>query len=75
MKPKRHIVWSTDTVDLSDPFQRRWYIQQILLHGRTEDIRTLNLEEVAQLLDDFSLPTHLRKLWKNFLKAKGYAIG
>jgi len=42
-KPPRHIVWSTDLLDLSDPFQRRWYIRQVLLHGRTEDIRTLDL--------------------------------
>jgi len=26
--PPVYIVWSTDQVDLSDPFQRRWYIQQ-----------------------------------------------
>ena len=73
MKPRRHIVWSTDTVDLSDPFQYRWYIQQVLQHGRAEDIGTLNLEEVAELIDDFDLPAHLRRLWKNFLKVKGYA--
>lgn len=68
MKPPRHIVWSTDRVDLSDPFQRRWYIQQVLLHGRTEDIRTLNLEEIAQVLDQLYLPLHLRRLWKAFLE-------
>jgi len=48
MKPPRRVVWSTNVVDLSDPFQRKWYIQQVLCHGRAEDIRTLNLSEVAQ---------------------------
>ena len=75
MKPQRHIVWSTDAVDLSDPFHSQWYIQQVLLHGRAEDIRTLDLQEVAQLLNDFSLPAHIRSLWQDFLKAKGYAAG
>jgi hypothetical protein len=37
-RPPNYIVWSTDRVDLSDPFQRRWYLQQVLTHGRLEDI-------------------------------------
>ena len=65
----RHVVWSTDALDLSDPFQRRWYIQQVLLHGRAQDIRSLDLGEVASLLDDLNLPPHLYKLWKAFLEA------
>jgi hypothetical protein len=66
--PPRHIVWSTDRVDLADPFQRRWYIRQVLLHGRAEDVRTLDLEEVASQLDDLHLPPHLHRLWDGFLK-------
>ena len=64
-----HVVWSTDKVDLADPFQRKWYIRQVLLHGRAEDIRTLDLEEVASLVDDLNLPPHLHKLWKSFLES------
>lgn len=71
IKPPRHIVWSTDTVDLSDPFQRRWYMRQVLLHGRAEDIRGLDLDEVAALLDDLDLPPHLHRLWKMYLEARG----
>jgi len=37
MKPRRHIVWNTIEVELEDPFQRHWYIRQVLLHGRAED--------------------------------------
>lgn len=70
IRPPRHIVWSTDTVDLSDPFQRRWYIRQILLHGRAEDIRTLDLDEVEALLDHLDLPPHLHSLWKRFLERR-----
>ncbi len=68
--PPRHIVWSTDTVDLSDSFQHWWYIRQVLLHGRAEDIRTLDLDEVDALLDDPNLPPHLHRLWKTFLEAR-----
>jgi hypothetical protein len=73
--PPRHIVWSTDSVDLSDPFQRQWYIRQVLLHGRSEDIRTLDLDEVATMLDDLSLPLHLYRLWKPFLERRTHDQG
>lgn len=42
MRPKRYIVWSTEEVDLDDPFQKTWYIKQVLTHGRTEDIAALD---------------------------------
>ena len=70
LQPPRHIVWSTDTVDLSDPFQRKWYIRQVLLHGRAQDIRALDLEEIAYLLDDLNLPPDLHELWKAFLETR-----
>ncbi len=68
----RHLVWSTDDLDLNDPVQRRWYIRQVLLHGRTEDIRTLDLREVAALPDDLNLPRPVYRLWKTFWARKGY---
>lgn len=69
----RYIVWSTDQIDLADPFQRQWYIRQVLLHGRASDIQALNLNEVARLLDNLHLPVHLDRLWRMFLETKGYA--
>lgn len=71
MKPPRHIVWSADRIDLNDPVQRRWYIRQVLLHGRAEDIRTLDLAEVAALLDELNLPEPVYRLWRAFLVGKG----
>ncbi|HXF69099.1 MAG TPA: hypothetical protein VNK89_04785 [Thermoflexus sp.] len=70
IRPPRHIVWSTDSIDLSDPFQRRWYIRQVLLHGRAEDIRALDLDEVEALLDDLDLPPDLYAFWKMFLEQR-----
>jgi len=67
--PPRHIVWSTDSVDLSDSFQRKWYIRQVLTHGRAEDISALALDEVASLLDELHLPPHLYDLWDRFLES------
>jgi len=67
ISPPRHIVWSTDTVDLSNPFQRKQYIQQVLTHGLAKDIKNLNLDEVAQLLDKLHLPEEIRSLWQTFL--------
>jgi hypothetical protein len=68
LHPPTYIVWSTDQVDLSDPFQRRWYMQQVLTHGRMEDISTLDLKEVADALDSLSLSEDVRSLWQRFLE-------
>jgi hypothetical protein len=74
LSPPAYIVWSTDQIDLSDPFQRRWYLQQVLTHGRAEDIRILNLEEIAAGLDEMILPEDIRSLWERFLE-KHHAEG
>ena len=70
LRPPIYIVWSTDKIDLSDPFQLRWYMQQVLTHGRMEDIRALDLEEVAAALDNLSLPKDVRSLWQRFLELR-----
>ena len=64
----RYIVWSTDQVDQSSPFQRKWLIQQILLHGRAEDVARLDLKEIESLLDQVKLPAFLRNFWKDYLE-------
>lgn len=68
--PPVHIVWSTDEIDLDDPFQRRWYIQQVLINGRMEDIRKLDLSEVALILDELILPEDVRRLWVNYFQVQ-----
>jgi hypothetical protein len=72
-QPPRYIVWSTERLDLADPFQRRWYLRQVLSHGRTSDIRRLDLADVERELDALQLPPEVRQLWKDFLerRAKG----
>lgn len=66
--PPRHIVWSTDTVNLSDPFQRRWLLRQILMHGRAEDIRALSIEDIRLELDQLDLPREIESLWRRYLE-------
>jgi len=66
--PPRHIVWSTDRIDLNDPFQKRWLLQQTLIHGRAEDIRKLKLREIALELDSLRLPEEIYSLWKRYLE-------
>ncbi len=70
IRPPVHIVWSTDEIDLDDPFQRRWYIQQVLINGRMEDIRKLDLSEVASILGELNLPEDVRSLRKNYFKVR-----
>lgn len=66
--PPRHIVWSTDQIDSSDPFQRRWLLKQTLIYGRAEDIRELDIQEIAVELESLNLPEEIHSLWKRYLE-------
>lgn len=70
MKPKRYIVWSKNEIDLNDPFQRKWYIKQVLSYGRTDDIRALDWEEIKEMLPELDIPPHIRRLWENYFNAQ-----
>jgi hypothetical protein len=70
-KAPRHVVWSTEEVDLADPWQRQWYIQQVLIHGRAEDIAALDWEEVRRLLPALKLPPEVRRLWEAYFAHEG----
>jgi hypothetical protein len=72
IRPPCYIVWSTNEVDLSDPFQRRWYIRQVLLYGREQDVRQLDKAELATLIDELHLPEPIYQLWKRYLSRAGY---
>jgi hypothetical protein len=63
-----YIVWSTDRLQLDDPFQRRWLLKQTLTRGRAEDIRKLSLNEIALELDNLNLPEEVYSLWKHYLE-------
>ena len=69
MHPERHIVWSKNEINLNDPWQKRWYIKQVLIHGRAEDIKRLNWEEVRMNLEKLDLPPHIKFLWENYFNA------
>ena len=69
MKIPKHIVWSFDRVeslDLDQPENRQWWIKQVLMNGRMEDIRSLDFEEVEKLLPDLYLPRPIKKLWSDY---------
>jgi len=75
ISPPKHIVWSTDRLDLADPFQCKWHTRQVIEHGRTDDIASLGLDEVARLLGELNLPPHLHSLWARFLEARSERDG
>jgi len=64
----RHLVWSTDRLDLRDPFQRRWLLRQTLMHGTAQDIRTLDLADVRKELDQLDLSAEIESLWRRYLE-------
>ena len=72
MDPKipPYIVWSTDQVDPSDPFQRRWLLRQVLTHGLAPDIRALDFDEIERELDDLNLPPEIDSLWRMYLEQR-----
>ena len=70
MRPKRYIVWSKNEIDLENPWQRKWYIQQVLSHGRSEDVAQLDWEEIRMVLEEISLPQEVRNLWEDYFNAK-----
>ena len=73
ISPPRHLVWSTDQIDLDDPFQRKWYIRQVLTHGMAQDVAALDLDEIARLLDELNLPHEIYSLWARFLEYRRVA--
>lgn len=68
MRAKRYIVWSKRELDLDDPWQRRWFIRQVLLHGRAEDIAALDWGELDSLLPELDLPPEIRRLWERYFE-------
>lgn len=71
MVPKRYIVWSKSEIDLADPFQRQWYIKQVLTHGRSEDVAELDWDEIRILLNTLHLPPAVKALWEKYFDAQG----
>jgi hypothetical protein len=69
-KYPRYIVWSTDAINQTDPFQKRWLLRQVLLYGRAEDIRKLDFREVKHELNALHLPKHIDLLWRNYLEQR-----
>jgi hypothetical protein len=66
----RYMVWSTDKIELKDPFQRRWLLRQTLLHGLAEDIRKVDFDEISRELDQLRLPPDIDRLWRTYLERR-----
>ncbi len=66
MQPKRYIVWSKQDLDLDDPFQMEWYVQQALTHGRAEDISAFSWDEIKDLLPSLQLLEDVKSLWEHY---------
>jgi hypothetical protein len=70
IKPKRHIVWSTNKeIDIENLFLKKWYITQVLVNGRAEDISELDWNEIKNLLPELEVPPIIKKLWEDYFNA------
>jgi hypothetical protein len=67
-----YIVWYADInkLDLKDPRARKWWIQQVLIHGRLEDVKELNFDEVKKLLPSLHLDYKIKSLWEDYFNKK-----
>jgi len=43
-------------------------LRQILMRGRAEDIRALELDEIRQAIDRLDLPKEIESLWRRYLE-------
>ncbi len=65
---KKYIFWSVkpENIDLNDPWTRKWYLKQVITHGRMEDIIILDDEEIERNLDQLNLPKEIDRLWRHY---------
>jgi hypothetical protein len=70
MQPKRYIVWSKNEINLADPFQKKWYIRQVLTNGRAEDVATIDWDEIEEYLPELNLPPDIHYLWESYFNAQ-----
>lgn len=66
------MVWyaDLDKLDLKDPWVKKWWIQQVLIHGRLEDIIKLDFGEIKKTLPSLQLDYKIKSLWEDYFKAK-----
>lgn len=72
MNNKKHIVWFSDinNLDLNNEKDKKWWIKQVLLKGRMEDIKELDFEEIEKFLPDLYLSKNIKKLWEDYFEWK-----
>jgi hypothetical protein len=70
MRPKRYLVWSKNDIDLEDPFQHKWYIRQVLINGRAEDVASIDWDEIKTYLPELNLPANINRLWESYFNAR-----
>lgn len=72
MKGTEHIVWyaDLDKLDLKDPWLKKWWIQQVLIHGRLEDLSHLDFKEVKKVLPFLRLTKKIKSLWEDYFRCR-----
>ncbi len=70
MEDAGHIVWyaDLDKLDLKDPWLKKWWIQQVLIHGRFENISRLNFNEIKEVLPSLRLTEKIKSLWEDYFR-------
>lgn len=67
---KKHIVWYAKVTasKLKNPWYQRWFLGEVLSHGRSEDIAKLDWKAIYQALPVLDIPQNVRSLWKNYFE-------
>lgn len=72
MKQPKHIVWYADLnkLDFTHPWVKKWWLEQVLIHGRAEDVHRLDFGELEQALTNLNLPPVLKSLWTDYFTVR-----
>ena len=68
----KHIVWYADLekLDFNNPFVKKWWLEQVLIHGTINDVKKLDFNEIQKKLPQLNLPIVVKSLWEDYFASK-----
>lgn len=71
-KKLKHIVWYADLekLDFNNPFVKKWWMEQVLIHGTINEVKKLDFKEIHKMLPQLNLPTDIKSFWEDYFVNK-----
>ena len=73
LRKLKHIVWYADLMklDFNHPFVKKWWMEQVLVHGTINEIKELDYKEIQKSLPQLNLPGEIKGMWEDYFANKG----